>query len=79
MFIIIIPDKRNKNKNTQIPWHLHTIQKSGSFKTRESHFSLVWVMEFFILSPWLNKVNVFHDNSNLTKLSKHQRLHENGK
>ena len=31
-----------------IPWHLHTIQKSGLLKSGESNFSLVWVMELLV-------------------------------
>ena len=41
------------------PWHLHIIQLSPILKTRESHFSLVWVLEFKIISSCLGKVKVF--------------------
>ena len=44
---------------TQIPWHLPNTQKSVLLKTKESHFSLVWVMEFSIISSCLGKVKVF--------------------
>ena len=47
--------------------HLHTIQKSGLLKTWQSHFSLVWVMEFSIISSFLGKDKiVFFYLSNLT-------------
>ena len=36
-----------------------TIQKSALFKTRESHFLVVWVMELSIISLCLGKVKVF--------------------
>ena len=39
-----------------ILWHLHIIQKSPLLKTRESHFSVVWLMECSITSPCLGYV-----------------------
>ena len=41
-----------------MPWHLDTIQNSGLLKTRESNFFLVWVMDFSIASPCLDKVKI---------------------
>ena len=47
-----------KNITHGKPLHLHTIQKSGVLKTWLSHFSLVWVMEFSIISSFLGKGKV---------------------
>ena len=58
-----------------MPGHFHTIQKSVLLKTRESDFSLVWIMEFSIISPCLGEVKVFSDKSNLTDLVHVQRWH----
>ena len=51
-----------------IPWHLHTIQKSGPLKTWESRFSNVWIIELAIISTCFGKGKVFSKNSNLTNL-----------
>ena len=54
----------SKQKNmvyhkNEIPWHLHTINKSALLKTTESHFSFVWVIDFITISSCLGKVKVF--------------------
>ena len=60
-----------------MPWHLHIIQKSGLLRTWESHFALVSVMNFSIISPCLDsKGKVFSDNYNLTNQVDVQRLYE---
>ena len=51
-----------------IPWHLHTIQKSGPLKTWESRFSNVWIIELAIISTCFGKGQVFSKNSNLTNV-----------
>ena len=50
----------------ETPWQLHAFQKLALLKTRlvllktrESQFSLVWVMEFSIISSCLGKAKVF--------------------
>ena len=58
-FFTIGSKQKNKNENTGYQWHLHTIQKSALLKTREFHFSLVWVMEFSIISSCLGEVKNF--------------------
>ena len=63
---VSFPNVGSKQKNIRthrIPWHLHTIQKSGLLKIWESHFSLVFIMEFSIISLLL-----FSDSSNVTNL-----------
>ena len=62
-------------RNTIVPSY---IQKSALLKTIEFHFSLVWIMEFSIISLCLGKVKVFLIiiPSNLVDV---QRLHEKGK
>ena len=48
----IVSKQQQKKMKTQTPsWHLHIIQKSSLLKARESHFSLVWLMECDIISP----------------------------
>ena len=47
------------NKKHGIQRHLHTIQKWALIKTRDSHFSLVSIMEFSIISSCFGKVKVF--------------------
>ena len=55
--------KQKKNNNNKwkngIPCHLHTIQKYSLLKAIESHFSLLWVMQFSIISSSLGRVKVF--------------------
>ena len=51
-----------------MPWHLHTIQKSGPLKTWESYISNVWMTELSIISTCFGKGKVFSKNSNLTNL-----------
>ena len=74
--------QKNKNENTKYYYtkyeiHLHAIQKSGLLKTRGSYFSLVWVIEFSIISSCLGKVNIFSDSCNLESLVDVQSLHGN--
>ena len=59
MFFFTVASKQKNKWKHGIPWHLHTMQKSALLKTRESHFSLVWVIEFSIISPCLGKGKVF--------------------
>ena len=49
--------KKKKTRNTMAP--LYHSKVSSIRKTREFHFSLVWVMEFSIISTCLSKVNFF--------------------
>ena len=51
--------------------------KLDLLKTRESHFSFVWHMNFSIISSCLDRAKVFTVNSNRTNLVDVQRLHEN--
>ena len=53
----------------------HAIQKSPLFKTREPHFSLVWLIECSIYLHFKSKFFTI----NLIILVDMQRLHENGK
>ena len=46
-----------KTWNTMAP--SYHAKNSALLKTRESHFSLVWVMEFSIVSSYLGKVKAF--------------------
>ena len=64
--LLILPLVLNKKKlklKFEIPWHLHTTQKSTLLKTKEFHFSLVWVIEFCIISSCLGKVKVFNNST----------------
>ena len=82
LILVFFPNvgfKQNNNKKHRIPWHLHTIQKSDLLKTRQLHFSLVWVMQSSMIYPCFDKGNIFCDNSNLTNLVGIQNQHENGK
>ena len=68
---------KQKNKNLEyhkngVPWHVNTSQKSALFRTRELYFSLVWVVEFSIISSRLGKVKVFPII--LNKFPKHGKL-----
>ena len=56
---------KQKNKNEHTVYHDIFIQKPGLLKTWKYRFSLVWVMEFSIISPSFNKSKTFSDNSNL--------------
>ena len=62
-----------------MPWHLYTIQRSDLLKTKESHFSFVWDMDFSIICPSLDEATVSTVNSDLTNYGDVQRLHENSK
>ena len=42
-----------------MPWHLPTMQKQALIKSRESQFSLVWFMDFSIISSCLGKGKVY--------------------
>ena len=55
------------------------MQKSALLKTRESHFSLAWVIELSIIFSCLSKSQSFSNNASLPILVDIQRLHENGK
>ena len=75
-FTVASKQKKIKNENTEYHgWHLPTMQKSALLKARESHFSLIWFMEFSIISSCLGKVRV---NSSLSILVNRQSLHGNG-
>ena len=63
----------------RILWHLHIVQKSPLLKTRESYFSLVWLMEFSIYISVFGLSQSFSDISSLPILVGVQLLHENGK
>ena len=39
-------------------WHLYTIQRLDLLKTKESHFSFVWDMDFSIICPSLDEATV---------------------
>ena len=52
---------------------------TASTQNKESHFSLVWVMEFSIIYLSLSKFRVFLITLNLIVLLDVQRLHENSK
>ena len=69
VFVLIIGSKKNYN------WKHHS--RVSSTQKWESHFSLVWFMEFSIISPCLSQI--FSNNSNPAILIDVQRLHENGK
>ena len=56
---------KQKNKNEHTVYHDIFIQKPGLLKTWKYRFSLVWVMEFSIISPSFNRSKTFSDNSNL--------------
>ena len=43
-FLLLLLLKKNEMVTYGIPWHIHTFQKSALLKTRESHFSVLWVM-----------------------------------
>ena len=51
--------QKNKKWKQGLSRHLPTMKKSALLKTRESHFSLVWVMECSIVSSCLGKDKVF--------------------
>ena len=53
-----------------------TIAPSYHSKVSSTHFSLVWVMEFSIVSSCKCKVNVFSNNSNLPIIGDVQCLHD---
>ena len=44
-------------------WNTMASPYHSKVKTRNSHFSLVWVMEFSIISTCLDKIKVFSNNS----------------
>ena len=69
VFVLIIGSKKNYN------WKHHS--SVSSTQKWESHFSLVWVMEFSVISLCLSQI--FSNNSSRAILIDVQRLHGNGK
>ena len=69
---------RKWNWKYRVPCHFYTIQKTALHKTREFHFSFVWVMEFCIISSCLAKIKILPiiQPSNLSRKILVQRLHE---
>ena len=63
----------------RILWNLHIIQKSPLLKTRQPHFSLVWLMECSIYISMFGLSQRFFDISSLPILVVVQLLQENGK
>ena len=78
-FFTVGSKEKYKNQHSEYQGISIHIQKSGLLKTWKSHFSLVWVMEFTIISPCLGKGKRFYENSNLINLVDTQRLPDNGK
>ena len=78
-FLTVGSKEKYKNQPSEYQSISIHIQKSGLLKTWKSHFSLVWIMEFTIISPCLGKGKRFYENSNLINLVDTQRLPDNGK
>ena len=58
LFLPLLLNKKIKMK-TQNTMALFAIKKSALLKTRESHFSVAWIMELINISLCLGKFKVF--------------------
>ena len=54
LFSYNVSKQSNKNENTEY-YDMFIIQKSPPLKTRDSHYCLVWIMEFSIILSRLSK------------------------
>ena len=76
-FFIVGCRQKNKSENREYHGIFIPLKKWALLKSRESHFSHVWVIEFYIFV--FGQSQRFSDNSSLPILINVQRLHENGK
>ena len=83
LFCLTVISKQKLKMKTWKPVALSCQSTSVLLKTRGPHFSLVWLIEFNIVSTCLGEVNFFFfffDNFNLIMLADVQRsTYENGK
>ena len=76
VFFLTVGSKQKINKNENTKYHCTWYHWSiSSTEKRQSHFSLVWVMRFSIISSCLGKVRV----SNQAILADVQRVQKKGK